>query len=194
MFRNSVTIREAVPEDASALCQVWAPSDRPGADGESACEDAGAAVARAAVDPDQRLLVGMLDGQVAGAVHLTRSSLSPVHAEPTVMVNHLQVLEEFRRHGVGHALLEAAVSWAEEKDTGYIFAAASANSRDANRFMARLGLGQVAVVRAAPVAALRAKLPVEPPVAAGVDPRRTRNVGQVLARRRSQRRAKARTS
>ena len=60
---------------------------------------------------------------------------------------HLQVIEGFRRHGVGRALMEATVSWAEETVASHIVAAASATSRDANRFMARLGLTQMAVVR-----------------------------------------------
>jgi GNAT superfamily N-acetyltransferase len=121
-----------------------------------------------------------------------RAPLSPVHAETAVYVLHLHVIEALRRHGVGHALLEATVSWAEEEDSPHVVAAASVGSRDANRFMARLGLTQVAVVRGATTAALRAKLPVEPPAAARVGRRSNRNVGQVLAARRSLRRAQAR--
>jgi hypothetical protein len=60
--------------------------------------------------------------------------------------------------------------------------------------MARLGLGQVAVLRGATVAGLRAKLPVEPPAAARVGARSSRTVGQVIVQRRSLRRAQARTS
>jgi hypothetical protein len=60
--------------------------------------------------------------------------------------------------------------------------------------MARLGLSQVAVMRAATVSTLRAKMPVEPPAAARVGTRSHRSVGQVLAQRRSQRRAQAKTS
>jgi hypothetical protein len=103
------------------------------------------------------------------------------------------VLDRFRRHGVGRALLEAAVTWAEEKDIAHVVTATSVSSRDANRFMARLGLGQVAVLRGATTAALRAKLPVEPPAAARVGTSQTHShVGQVLARRRLLRRAQAR--
>jgi hypothetical protein len=47
------------------------------------------------------------------------------------------------------------------------------------------------MVRGATVSALRSKLPVEPPPAALVSTRHQRNVGQVLARRRSMRRARA---
>jgi GNAT superfamily N-acetyltransferase len=104
------------------------------------------------------------------------------------------VIEEFRRHGVGRALMEATVSWAEETDASHIVAAASANSRDANRFMARLGLAQMAVVRGSTVAAMRAKLPVETPAAARVGSRTHRSVGQVLVQRRSMRRSQARPS
>jgi hypothetical protein len=58
--------------------------------------------------------------------------------------------------------------------------------------MARLGLGQMAVVRGASTAALRAKLPVETPAAARVGSRTHRSVGHVLAQRRSLRRAQRR--
>ena len=77
------------------------------------------------------------------------------------------------------------MSWAEEKESSHVVAAASVSSRDTNRFMARLGLTQVAVMRAATVSSLRAKMPVEPPAAARVGSRSHRNVGQVLAQRRS---------
>ncbi len=152
------------------------------------------AVARIAADPDQRLMVGVLDGKVIGAVHLMRSPMAPIYSEQAIHVTHLHVLDEYRRHGVGHALIEATVTWAEEKDTGHVLAAASVNSRDANRFMARLGLAQIAIVRGATVGALRSKLPVEPPAAARVGSRSHRSVGQVLAQRRSQRRAQTKSA
>jgi hypothetical protein len=85
------------------------------------------------------------------------------------------------------------VTWAEEKDSSHVLVAASATSRDTNRFMARLGLGQVALMRIAAVPTLRSRLPVETPAAARVGSRSSRSVGQVIAQRRSQRRAQART-
>jgi hypothetical protein len=48
------------------------------------------------------------------------------------------------------------------------------------------------VIRGATVAALRAKLPVEPPAAARIGVRDTYSVGHVLAKRRSQRRSQRR--
>jgi GNAT superfamily N-acetyltransferase len=190
-----VLVRDATPDDGHALVGVWAAEDRSPDHDAQAFQDAAAALARIAADPDQRLLVGVLDGQVAGAVHLARSPLTPIHPDSAVYVLHLHVLEDYRRHGVGHALLEATVTWAEEKDSSHVVAAVSASSRDANRFMARLGLAQVATIRGATAAALRAKLPGEPaPAVARRDARSQRVVGQVLAQRRSRRRAQARPS
>ncbi len=163
------------------------PGDTPEAEAETA-------IARITADPDQRLLVGLLDDRVVGAAHLVRAYVSPLHSEMAVHITHLHVREKSRRHGVGRALVEAAVTWAEEKDTGHILAAASSQSRDANRFMARLGLTQMAVVRCGAVATMRSKMPVEPPAAAMVNSRNHRSVGQVLAQRRSLRRAQSRTS
>jgi GNAT superfamily N-acetyltransferase len=195
MVRTAVTICDASPADADALVTVWGTTTErvsAGPAGNHAQQDVRAAVARIAADPDERLLVARVEDHVAGAVHLKRGPLSPVHSDMAVYVMHLQVLEDFRRHGVGRALVEASVSWAEEKGTEHVIAAAAVASRDANRFMARLGLQQIAVVRGATVPALRAKLPVEPPAAARVGSRNHRSVGQVLALRRSQRRSQAR--
>jgi len=194
LSRCAVLVREAGPADAEALLRVWTPDSRGPEEpvAPSVRPEAQASLARIAADPDQRLLVGLVEGAVVGAVHLVRATLSPVHCESAVHVTHLHVLESHRRRGVGRALMEAVVSWAEEKDTVHVIAAASAGSRDANRFMARLGLGQVAVLRGATVSGLRAKLPVEPPAAARVGSRNTRTVGQVLVQRRSMRRSQAR--
>lgn len=193
MFRCCVHVRDAMPNDVDALREVLVTT--PGRTHDDAMPDAQAqgSVAAIAADPDQRLLVAELDDQIVGAVHLVRGPLSPLHAETAIHVLHLHVRDDCRRHGVGRALMEATVTWAEEKDTSYVLAAASVGSRDANRFMARLGLAQIAVMRAATVAGLRAKLPVEPPAAARVGVRSHRSVTQVLAQRRSLRRAQAKT-
>lgn len=192
MYRSAVLVRDAVPDDLDALRVVFGGAAGPVLDdtpGEGAC-----AIASMAADPDQRLVVALLDGRVVGAVQLMRAPVSPLQSESAIHVAHLHVLDECRRHGVGTALMEATVSWAEDKGTSHVLAAASVSSRDANRFMARLGLTQLAVVRAASVSTLRAKLPVEPPAVCFADTRHHRTVGQVLARRRSLRRAQAKTS
>lgn len=191
MIRCPLQVRDAVPDDVEALREVLATGeDRMGEEEQLAAGCA--AVASIAADPDQRLLVALLDGRIAGAVHLLRGRLSPLHSETAIHVLHLHVLEEYRRHGVGHALMEGAVSWAEEKNTDHVLAAASVGSRDANRFMARLGLTQVAVVRGAAVSTLRAKLPGD--TSAGrAGSRSHRIVEQVLAQRRSLRRSRSGT-
>lgn len=187
MFRSAVLVRDAAVDDLESLRTIFGTDSGPELDekpGEGAC-----AIASIAADPDQRLVVAGHDGRVVGAAHLVRAPLSPLQSAMAVHVAHLHVLEGSRRRGVGTALIEAAVSWAEEKDTDHVLVAASVSSRDANRFLARLGLTQLAVVRAASVTTLRAKLPVDPPPVCHGDNRHQRTVGQILARRRSMRRA-----
>lgn len=197
MSRNPVQVRDATPEDAEALLAIWADfsrrtySDRFPVDLPET-ETAGS-VARIAADPDERLVVGLVDDRVVGAALLQRAAMSPIHTESAIHISHLHVLGEARRNGVGRALIEAALSWAEEKDTSHILAAASVNSRDANRFMARLGLAQVAVVRGATVAAMRAKLPREAAAVARIGVRPQQNLAQLLAHRRSLRRSQTKS-
>jgi GNAT superfamily N-acetyltransferase len=191
VIRCPVQIRDAVPDDVEELRGVLITGDDRGGDVEQVAAGC-TAVASIAADPDQRLLVAVLDGRIAGVVHLVRGPISPLHCDSAVQVLNLHVLEELRRRGVGHVLMEAAVAWAEEKDTAHIVAAASVGSRDANRFMARLGLAQVAVVRGAAVSTLRSKLSGES-TAVRATGRSHRIVEQVLAQRRSLRRSQTRT-
>ena len=197
MSRNPLHVRDATPDDAEALLSIFAEfSKRTYSERfplEAPVIETANAVIRIAADPNQRLVLGVLGGEAIGAMHLVRAPMSPIHAEHAIHITHLHVLEDHRRRGVGRALIEAAVTWAEDRHAGHVLAAASASSRDANRFMARLGLAQIAMVRGATVSTLRAKLPVEPPAAARVGGRSHRSVGTVLAQRRSLRRAEGRS-
>jgi GNAT superfamily N-acetyltransferase len=143
-------------------------------------------------DPAGRILVAERDGEVVGCALLRMVQVSPFYDEPVLRVSHLQVDPAHSRKGAGSALVESALTWAEQQGVEGILVASPVNDRDANRFMARIGLAQVAGLRGAAVTALRARLPHDPSVAARQAARQGRNVGQVVAARRSQRRARAR--
>jgi GNAT superfamily N-acetyltransferase len=154
-------VRDAVPEDAEALLLIWTDftsvpprQPRPSAD----LDGVRRAVARICDDPDQRLLVALTEGDPVGVVHLRRAPLSPVHGEDAVHVGYLHVLSAYRRRGLGKQLMDTAASWAEDTGSKHIVASVAANARDSNRFLTRLGMSQVAVVRATTVCALKSKL------------------------------------
>ena len=163
MSRAPVVVRSAVPQDASALLEVWpltrtdaaAPGDAAVAPDEARMREASACIAQIATDPEEELLVADSDGVVMGAVHLRRARLSPVQLAEAVQVSHLQVHPRHRRRGIASALLAAATAWAEAKDSAHLLAVAPSSSREAHRFLAKLGFGQVGVVRACSTATLR---------------------------------------
>lgn len=191
MSRCALEIRDARPEDVTGLLALWAHAGRTEQATPRPIEESTRALAQIAADADERMLVGLLDDQVVAAVHLRRAPLSPLHTETAIHTSYLLVLPEHRRHGYARALLDAALTWAEEKDVSHITAITTSNSRDTNRFLARLGLGTAATIRIASTAVMRHKL--TPEVIRANDPRR-RQLGRVLAQRRSlQRRAQDRS-
>lgn len=188
MARHTLMVREASPDDAAALIALWGDSDRsidPSPDGR---REAAAALARIAADPDERLVVGEVGGRIVGTLHMRRGPIGPLTTEYAVHTTHLLVLPAYRRHGFARVLLECAVAWAEEKGVANVTAFVSDGSRDCNRFLARLGLASTASIRVAPTTTLRMAL-------GRIGPRRTtapnRQLGQVLAHRRSLRRRQA---
>jgi GNAT superfamily N-acetyltransferase len=182
MSRSLVAMREATLADVEQVAELWQPYLRRGSADEP-LNDVATAIERAGDRPGERLVIAEYDGEFAGAVFLKSAAYSPVNSDLVLQVHNLSVVPAHRRHGIGKALVECAVTWAEELGIGYVATAASSGSREANRFMARLALGPQAVLRVAPTCAVRAKLSSRQ--SSG------RQVTQVLAARRSLRSARA---
>lgn len=193
MKRSQVVLREAHEGDAPALARLWSEILRHG-DEESQASDVRAVVERIGGRDDERLVVAEYDGQVAGAVHLRATTLTPINLEPVVQAISPHVFSDFRRHGVGRELMRAAVAFAEERGIEHVATAAVAGARDANRFMARLALAPAAILRVAPTAVVAARLSAQGPMAAHPSRSAGRPLGHVLAARRSMRRRRTEPS
>lgn len=191
MMRSQVSLRCAVPDDAERLVDVWSDVVRRAERAEQVA-DMTSVIERVADLLDERLVVAEYDGEVAGAVHLRATTVSPLNLEPVVQAISPHVLPDFRRRGIGRALMEAAVGFADERGIGHVASAASAGSRDANRFMARLALGPQATLRLAPTAVVKAKLTAQRPAVAR--PSGRHHLTHVLAARRSLRKSQASTT
>ena len=180
MSRTLVNVRPADVADASVLRELWSEILRRGTPEEQVAD-----VHRVIVECEERddrcLAVAECDGEVAGAVLLMATTLSPLNLEPTVMAVSPHVLPVFRRRGVGTALIDAAARFAENQGVGTVATAAMASSRDANRFMARLALTPQATLRAATTSAVRAKLSAR---RSATGRRGSRQIDKVLAARR----------
>lgn len=187
MTRQSITLRCARVEDALFLSEVWADALRRG-DRQEQVADLELIIKDSLDSSEQRVLVAEVDGTPAGAVLLRVTTLTPLNLEPVVQAISPHVAPEFRRLGIGRLLVEAAASYAEEVGIAHVATGAAAGSRDANRFMARLGLGPVAVLRVAPTHLVRAKAEAQRPP---LERHRDRARIQVLAARRSLRRQQA---
>lgn len=183
MARLVAQLRAAGPDDAGELLDLWS-AVRHGEVTPRARSDAEAALARISADPDERLLVAEHEGRIVAAMRLSRGPMFPLALEPVVHTSFLIVRPEFRRHGFGHALMEAAVGWAEEKDI-HEMTAITDGDRDTNRFFARLGLATFGTIRHSSVSGLRKKLSSE---ARRGSAGRNRYLVEVLAQRRSMRR------
>lgn len=188
MVRVPLMVRDAVPGDAEDLLGLWSDAGRIGEPTRSR-DDAARALADLGVDPDQRLLVGEHAGVVVASLMLRLAPVSPVHTEVMLATSYLMVRPEFRRHGYAHALLETAVTWAEEQDIGFLSAVGPSGQREINRFLACLGFAEAASMRFSTTGLLRKRLRPERPELAGRSG--TRQIGAVLAQRRTMRRRQA---
>lgn len=189
MSRPAVHIRPVRLDDAEDLLALWQLPTRP-TSAEDPLTEVSSSVRRVLASDRERIVVAEYAGRVAGAVHLRIGSFGPLGSERAVFASHLCVDPDLRRRGVARGLMEAATTWAEEQAVAHVLAFSPVGQREGNRFMARLGLAPAATVRIASTPTLRAKLPVEVPgmVAMTRPARESRQLGQVLAQRRSARR------
>ena len=106
---GSTCLRRADPQDQAADLELIIKS----------CEESA----------EQRLVIAEYDGEPAGAVLLMVSTLSPLNLEPAVHALAPYVAPGFRRRGVGHTLMDAAVIYAEELGIGHVLTAVASSSR-----------------------------------------------------------------
>lgn len=186
MGRAHVNVRSAETRDIGVLVHLWDGLLRP-----ATAEADLAELLDPQADTSQRsVLVAEIDGEVVGATVLEVGAISPVNPDRFVHAFAPQVLPWARRRGVGAALMEAAVTFAEERGVPAIGTATLPGARDANRFFARLGLGPGALLRLASTATVRQRLGSTRPARA-ID---RRHVDRVLAARRGRRDARASAS
>lgn len=143
---------------------------------------------------DGRLAVGLAQpgvtaylarmGGVAVGYAITSTNHFALATEPEVSIEQLFVASGARRLGVAHALLLSVLGQAEQSGSDLVVSNVPSQSRDANRFCARLGFSSASVRRVTSTSALRRRLvPQSAPAA----------TERVLRRRRSLRRAMAAT-
>jgi GNAT superfamily N-acetyltransferase len=161
----AVEVRDAQRGDAAALVALWREMTT-GAGHQSRLPAPSPAAVEVAIskhldDPLGRLLVGELDGVVQAMAYLRRTTISPLHNDVTVTVEYLHVSDTARRHGLGKAVIAEAVAWAEHENCAHLAVVAPAIAREANRFLARLGLGQAGVLRFASTHTVRRRLAAE---------------------------------
>jgi GNAT superfamily N-acetyltransferase len=132
-----------------------------------AIDDVGERLRDSIHNPEHRVLVATCSDRICGMTILTRTSLGPLSDVTAVQLHHLVVASAHRRSGVGHALLAAAASYADEIGADHVLVGVAPGLRDTNRFYARLGFSPVLVRRMTTVTALRRRLTdSEHPVAA----------------------------
>lgn len=105
------------------------------------------------------LLVAVDDtNRMVGLLVARQDEIGAIDLTPVLHVTHLLVLPRQRRRGVGRLLLTAAVHLADERGMDHIMATAGAGSREANRYLARLGFAPLVVRRIAATGVLRRSL------------------------------------
>lgn len=184
MSRTPVTVRTAEASDVASLRELWSDILRKGGLDEQLA-DVGRVVATSCAGDARCVVVAEVDGEVAGAIYLEASTFTPLNLEPAVLAVSPHVFQKFRRKGVGSALMEAACRFADQQGISHIQTAAAAESRDANRFMARLSFAPQAMLRAATTSSVRARLPQSRQVTPAATSKQ--RIDRVLAARRIRR-------
>jgi GNAT superfamily N-acetyltransferase len=161
--RTWIDVREvdvAQPADLTSLANLWSRSREQHR--QSARSDVPHQLRIALSRDGVTALVARREGEDVGFLVLSCGPLLPLLDQPAVAIDHMYVLPDVRRQGVGKALIARATSLADQQGAGQISTSVPAAGRDGQRFFARLGFSPFVVRRVAPVAVLRRRLVAAP--------------------------------
>lgn len=165
MTRANVRVRPVDPGDVAGLVQLTQSVDlstgmfsgRPLLD--DTAEHLERRFAEIIAEAARTLLVAVDDSDgVVGLLVARPGEIGAIDLTPVLLVSHLMVSPKFRRRGVGRMLLTAALHLAEERGMDHILTTAATGSREANRYLARLGFAPLVIHRVAPTSVLRRSL------------------------------------
>ncbi len=127
-------IREAEDKDAVAICNISSN------DLGYACEEKFVLQRITALDSNREVVfVAEIDGAVAGYVHAEVYNL--LYYESMVNILGLAVASDYRRKGVGKALMTRAEEWAKEKGIREIRLNSGGSRKEAHEFYRAVGFG-----------------------------------------------------
>ena len=137
---SDLEFRPATVEDVPTIVAMLA-DDPLGASRESP-EDLRpylAAFERLATDPNQRLIVAVLDGEVVGTLQLTFVPGLSRRASTRAIIEAVRVNTAERGHGVGGRMLTWAIEEARRESCALVQLTSDLSRTDAHRFYEQLG-------------------------------------------------------
>lgn len=111
---------------------------------------------------DRRSVLTAFDeaDELLGFVVVLEGEAAPIDPTPVLQISQLMLRTGGQPEAVGRALLGAVLRLADEREIDHVLASAVYASREANRYLARLGFAPVAIRRAVSTSVLRRTLGV----------------------------------
>lgn len=153
---SHVVVEAATPDELDEVLALWlAARVEQGLAPERATRSR---VARALDDPSVQVFIARAGGVPVGMVSAACSALSGLGESSGLWVDVLFVLPASRRRGIARHLLVAVERAAEARGLDQVVVLPPTQSRETNRFLARLGFASRSTLRVASADALRRRL------------------------------------
>lgn len=170
-MRPGVTTRPATPDDLDGLVALCLEARSELQVGSQLCTDDPQRLRDQLVvllaSPGGTVLTGLLDDEVAGMLLARVIGPGPFSEVVALSLEALYVRGDARRRGLGHGLLVAAATLADEVGATEVYASPLPGARGMHRFLARIGFAPAAAHRVVTTSALQRRLTLEPSAVVG---------------------------